>query len=142
MFETIELKNTIGDLLDSQTERYGDREALVHVEAGTRLTYREFKAECDRVARGLMAVGIDKGQHVGIWVTNYLEWVVAQFATAKIGAVLVTVNPSYRTHELEYVLKQSEANALILIGQFRTSDYVSMANEVIVELKDLSLIHI
>ena len=81
MFETIELKNTIGDLLDSQTERYGDREALVHVEAGTRLTYREFKAECDRVARGLMAVGIDKGQHVAIWVTNYLEWVVAQFAT-------------------------------------------------------------
>ena len=136
MFETIELKNTIGDLLDSQTERYGDREALVHVEAGTRLTYREFKAECDRVARGFMAVGIDKGQHVGIWVTNYLEWVVAQFATAKIGAVLVTVNPSYRTHELEYVLKQSEANALILISQFRTSDYVSMANEVIVELKD------
>ena len=136
MPDTIELKTTIGDLLDSQTERYGDREALVHVEAGTRFTYREFKTECDRVARGLMAVGIEKGQHVGIWVTNYSEWVVAQFATAKIGAVLVTVNPSYRTHELEYVLKQSEANALILIDQFRTSDYVAMTNEVIPELKD------
>jgi len=136
MPETIELKTTIGDLLDSQTDRYGDREALVHVEAETRFTYREFKAECDRVARGLMAVGIEKGQHVGIWVTNYSEWVVAQFATAKIGAVLVTVNPSYRTHELEYVLNQSEANALILIGQFRTSDYVAMTNEVVPELKD------
>ena len=131
-----ELWTTIGDLLDSQTERFGDREALVHVEAGTRFTYREFKDECDRVARGLMALGIEKGQHVGIWVTNYSEWVVAQFSTAKIGAVLVTVNPAYRTHELEYVLKQSEANALILIGQFRTSDYVGMANEVIPELKD------
>ena len=130
------LWTTIGDLLDSQTERFGDREALVHVETGTRFTYREFKDECDRVARGMMALGIGKGQHVGIWVTNYSEWVVAQFSTAKIGAVLVTVNPAYRTHELEYVLKQSDANALILIGQFRTSDYVGMANEVIPELKD------
>ena len=131
-----EIRVTIGDLLDSQTERYADREALVHVETGKRYTYRELKDECDRVARGLMALGIEKGQHVGIWATNYTEWVVAQFATAKIGAVLVTVNPSYRTHELEYVLKQSEANALILIGQFRTSDYVAMTNEVIPELKD------
>ncbi len=136
MPETIELKTTIGDLLDSQTKLFGDREALVHVESGSRFTYSEFKEECDRVARGLMALGIEKGHHVGIWVTNYSEWVVSQFATAKIGAVLVTVNPSYRTHELEYVLKQSEANALILIGQFRTSDYVIMANEVIPELKD------
>ena len=131
-----EIRVTIGDLLDFQTERYADREALVHAETGARFTYREFKDECDSVARGLMALGIEKGHHVGIWVTNYTEWVVAQFATGKIGAVLVTVNPSYRTHELEYVLKQSEASALILIGQFRTSDYVAMANEVIPELKD------
>ena len=135
----IELRTTIGDLLDFQSERFGDREALVHVDAGTRFTYREFKRECDRVAMGLMALGIEKGHHVGIWVTNYSEWVVAQFATAKIGAVLVNVNPSYRTNELEYVLRQSEANALILIGQFRTSDYVDMANEVIPELKDSKL---
>ena len=136
MTDDLELRVTIGDLLDSQTELFAQRDALVHVEAGTRLTYREFKDECDRVARGLMALGIEKGQHVGIWVTNYSEWVVAQFATAKIGAVLVTVNPSYRTHEREYVQKQSEANALILIGQFRNSDYVGMANEVIPELKN------
>ena len=135
----IELRTTLGDLLDFQTERFGDREALVHMDAGTRFTYRELKEECDRVAMGLMALHIEKGHHVGIWVTNYSEWVVAQFATAKIGAVLVNVNPSYRTHELEYVLRQSEANALILIGQFRTSDYVDMANEVIQELKDSTL---
>ena len=131
-----DLRTTIGDLLDYQTARFGDREALVHVETGMRFTYLELKNECDRVARGLMALGIEKGQHVGIWVTNYTEWVAAQFATAKIGAVLVTVNPSFRTHELEYVLKQSDTNALILIGQFRTSDYIGMANEVIPELKD------
>ena len=136
MLSDLEIRVTIGDLLDLQSERYADREALVHVETGARFTYQEFKDECDNVARGLMALGIEKGQHVGIWATNYTEWVVAQFATGKIGAVLVTVNPSYRTHELEYVLKQSEANALILIGQFRTSDYVAMTNEVIPELKD------
>ena len=135
----LEIRTTIGDLLDTQTDRYADREALVHVEAGARFSYREFKAECDRVARGLMALGIEKGQHVGIWATNYLEWVVAQFATAKIGAVLVTVNPSYRTHELEYVLKQSEADALILIGQFHTSDYVGMTNEVVPDIHRASV---
>ena len=136
MFGESEIRTTIGDLLDVQTDRYGNREVLVHAETGARFTYQELKDECNRVARGLMALGIEKGQHVGIWVTNYSEWVVAQFATAKIGAVLVTVNPAYRTHELEYVLKQSEASALILIGQFRTSDYVGMTNEVLPELKD------
>ena len=122
------IRTTIGDLLDSQAERFGEREALVHVETGTRFTYRECKDECDRVARGLMALGIEKGQHVGIWVTNYSEWVAAQFATAKIGAVLVTVDPAYRPHELEYVLKQSEADALLPIGQLRTPDHLGLAN--------------
>ncbi len=128
------LKMTIGDLLDRQAERFGDRDALVHVDWDVRYTYRGFRVECDRVARGLMALGINKGDHVGIWATNYPEWVVAQFATAKIGAVLVTVNPAYRTHELEYLLHQSDAVALVLISSFRTSDYVAMLNEVAPEL--------
>ncbi len=84
----------------------------------------------------MIALGIQKGDHVGIWATNYPEWVVAQFATAKIGAVLVTVNPSYRLHELEYILKQSDASTLLLIGTFKTSDYVGMINELIPELRD------
>ena len=88
----------------------------------------------ERVARGLMAIGIEKGQHVGIWATNYTEWVLTQFATAKIGAVLVNVNPAYRTHELAYLLEQSQLTALVLIGRFRTSDYVAMVNELIPEL--------
>ena len=122
-------KTTIGDLLDRQAEQFGDNDALIHVDWDVRYTYREFRAECDRVARGLMALGINKGDHVGIWATNYPEWVVAQFATAKIGAVLVTVNPAYRTHELEYLLQQSDVAALILIGNFRTSDYVAMLGQ-------------
>ena len=125
---------TIGELLDRQAEQFGDNDALIHVDWDVRFTYREFRAECDRVARGLMALGINKGDHVGIWATNYPEWVVAQFATAKIGAVLVTVNPAYRTHELAYLLRQSDAAALMLIGNFRTSDYVAMLNEVVPEL--------
>ena len=127
-------KTTIGDLLDRQAERFGDNDALVHVDWGVRYSYEAFRAECDRVARGLLALGINKGDHVCIWATNYPEWVVAQFATAKIGAVMVTVNPAYRTHELEYVLKQSDASAIILIGNFRSSDYVGMLNEVVPEL--------
>ena len=127
---------TIGDMLDRQVERFAERDALVNVETGERFTYSGFRDEVERVARGLMALGIGKGQHVGIWSTNYSEWVLTQFATAKIGAVMVNVNPAYRTHELAYVLEQSEANALIFIGRFRNSDYTAMVNEVVPELKD------
>ena len=128
--------STIGDVLDRQAERFAERDALVNVETGERYTYAEFRDEVERVARGLMALGIQRGHHVGIWATNYSEWVLTQFATAKIGAVMVNVNPAYRTHELAYVLGQSEANALILIGRFRNSDYAAMLNEVVPELKD------
>ena len=128
--------STIGDVLDRQAERFAERDALVNVETGERYTYAEFRDEVERVARGLMALGIRRGHHVGIWATNYSEWVLTQFATAKIGAVMVNVNPAYRTHELAYVLEQSEANALILIGRFRNSDYAAMVNEVVPELKD------
>ena len=128
--------STIGDVLDRQAEWFAERDALVNVETGERYTYAEFRDEVERVARGLMALGIQHGHHVGIWATNYSEWVLTQFATAKIGAVMVNVNPAYRTHELAYVLEQSEANAMILIGRFRNSDYVAMLNEVVPELKD------
>ena len=128
--------STIGDVLDRQAERFAERDALVNVETGERYTYAEFRDEVERVARGLMALGIRRGHHVGIWATNYSEWVLTQFATAKIGAVMVNVNPAYRTHELAYVLEQSEANAMILIGRFRNSDYTAMLNEVVPELKD------
>ena len=132
----VDVNSTIGDMLDRQVERFADREAVVHNETGVRYTYAEFRDEVERVARSLMALGIQRGHHVGIWSTNYTEWVLTQFATAKIGAVMVNVNPAYRTHELAYVLEQSEANALILIGRFRNSDYAGMVNEVVPELGD------
>jgi fatty-acyl-CoA synthase len=130
------LKITIGDLLDRQVAHFGERDALIHVEHSVRYSYAEFRDQCDRVAKGMIALGIGKGDHIGIWATNYPEWVVAQFATAKIGAVLVTVNPSYRTHELQYLLRQSDASTLLLIDSFKTSDYVGMINELIPELRD------
>ena len=136
MSQSFDLHTTIGDLLDCQADRFGERDALIHVETGDRYTYSQFRDEVNRVARSLMALGIHKGQHLGIWATNYTEWVLVQFATAKIGVVLVNVNPAYRTHELAYLLQQSEANALVLIGEFRTSDYVAMVNEVVPQLKD------
>ena len=136
MAETIDVHSAIGDILDSQTDRFPEREVLVHVSSEARYTYRQFQAEVDRVARGLMSLGIEKGQHVGIWATNYTEWLLTQYATAKIGAVLVTVNPAYRTHELAYVLEQAQMNALVIIGRFRTSDYVAMVNEVVPELRE------
>lgn len=136
MAEAIDINSTIGDVLDSQTARFPEREALVHVSSEARYTYRQFQAEVDRIARGLMSLGIEKGQHVGIWATNYSEWLLTQYATAKIGAVLVTVNPAYRTHELAYVLEQAQMNALVIIGRFRTSDYAAMVNEVAPELRE------
>ena len=138
MTSPADLKMTIGDLLDRQADRFGDRDALVHVDWDLRYTWREFQEECDQVARGLVALGIEKGDHVALWATNYPEWVIAQFATARIGAVLVTVNPAYRTHELEYLLNQSDAVAVMLIGNFRTSDYVGMLQEVAPELTGAS----
>ena len=134
MTSPADLKMTIGELLGRQASRFSDRDALVHVDWNIRYTWNEFKDECDRIARGLMALGISKGDHVALWATNYPEWVVAQFATAQIGAILVTVNPAYRTHELEYLLRQSDAAALMLIGNFRTSDYVGMLGEVVPEV--------
>ena len=135
MASSIDTRLPIGDILDQQTDRYADREALVHTATGDRFHLSAVSTpRSSASARGLMSVGIQKGQHVGIWATNYTEWVLTQFATAKIGAVLVNVNPAYRTHELAYLLEQSQLTALVLIGRFRTSDYVAMVNELIPEL--------
>ena len=123
------LGQPIGEILNEVAERYPDTEAIVSPQQGIRLTYRQFREEVDRVGRGLMALDINKGDRVGIWAMNYAEWIVVQFATAKIGAIMVNINPAYRTFELEYCLKQSEIKLLILQGRFKTSDYVGMFYE-------------
>jgi fatty-acyl-CoA synthase len=124
------LEQTIPDNLDATVARFGDRDALVDVQRGIRWTYAEFAGEVDRLARALLAVGVDTGERVGVWAPNCAEWTVVQYATAKIGAILVNINPSYRTHELEYVLKQAGVSWLFLAESFKTSDYVAMFEEV------------
>lgn len=123
------LGQTIGEILNEIAEKYPDIEAIVSPQQEIRLTYRQFREAVDQVARGLMALDINKGDRVGIWAMNYAEWVIVQFATAKIGAIMVNINPAYRTFELEYCLKQSEIKLLILQGRFKTSDYVGMFYE-------------
>src|SRR3981081_4445250 len=109
---------------------FGDREALVVAHQNHRSTYRELVGECELVARGLLARGVKKGDRVGIWSPNRYEWVVIQYATARIGAILVNINPAYRTAELEYALNQSGGSFLILARAFRQADYVGMLGEV------------
>jgi len=120
---------TIGEMVDSIAAKYPDTEAVVSVHQDIRWTYREFIEQVNQVARSLMGLGVEKGDRVGIWAMNYAEWVVVQFATAKIGAIMVNINPAYRTYELEYVLKQAEIQTLIIQGRFKTSDYVGMFYE-------------
>jgi fatty-acyl-CoA synthase len=124
------LGETIGENLERTVARFGDREALVDVASGRRWTYASFDADVDRLARGLLARGIDKGDRVGIWAPNCAEWVITQYATAKIGAILVNINPSYRTHELEFVVAQSGIKLLISAISFKTSDYRGMISAI------------
>src|SRR5215813_4444235 len=125
---------TIAQALDQTVERFADRDAVVFPKLGLRWTYRQFAEQIDRAARGLVALGIRQGEHVAIWATNVPEWVVLQFATARIGAVLTTINPAYRAHELNYVLKQSDSVALVLTDRFKSSDYFALLAEVCPEV--------
>jgi fatty-acyl-CoA synthase len=124
------LGETIGANLERTVARAGDREALVDVASGRRWTYAKFDAEVNRLARGLLARGIAKGDRVGIWAPNCAEWVLTQYATAKIGAILVNINPAYRTHELDYVVRQSGLSLLVSAVAFKTSDYRAMVSSI------------
>jgi fatty-acyl-CoA synthase len=140
---------TIGDVLRQTAAKYPGRDACVFPRLGNdgaplesghadkdcyRLTFEQLDLEVDRVARGLMGLGIEKGQHVAVWATNWPRWALLQFATARIGAVLVTINPAYRSSELSYVLNQSDAAALFLIDHFKKSDYFAILTDAVPEL--------
>jgi fatty-acyl-CoA synthase len=124
------LEETIGANFERTVARHPDVEALVDVAQDLRFTYAELDTEVNLVARGLMARGIEQGDRVGMWAPNCAEWAIVQYATAKIGAILVNINPAYRTHELAYVLNQSGVRTLIAATAFKTSDYRSMVAEV------------
>ena len=124
------LDETIGAVLERTAAMYPRREALVVVPEGVRLRWGEFLGEVDRVARGLAAMGVGKGHRVAIWATNRSQWVLTQFATARIGAVMVNINPGYGSRELHYALEQSETQTLIAIAGFRSANYLAMIAEI------------
>jgi fatty-acyl-CoA synthase len=129
------LPYTVGELLEVQAKRYPEHEAVVYADRNLRLNYKEFNELCRKAARGLMKLGVRKGEHIAAWSSNTPEWVVSQFASGKMGAVLVTVNTNYRTAELEYLLKQSDSTTIILMEQFKDASYIDMVYEIVPELK-------
>jgi fatty-acyl-CoA synthase len=131
------IEQTIGDNFDDTARRFSDREALVDVAQGRRWTYAALQADVDRLARALLAVGVRTGDRVGIWAPNCSEWTLVQYATAKMGAILVNINPSYRSHELQYVLGQAGVSTLVSAESFRTSSYREMVDEVREEVDGL-----
>jgi fatty-acyl-CoA synthase len=128
------LGETVGTLLDRVTATYPERPALVARAQGVRMTYRQLHAEVERVAAGLLAVGLERGDRIGIWAPNRAEWVLLQFAAPKAGLILVNINPAYRTHELEYSLNMVGCRALVLPRRFKTSQYLEMLTELAPEL--------
>lgn len=126
----------IGDMLDESAQRFPQQDALIVMHQNIRFTYQEFQAEVNECARAFMALGVQKRDRVGIWSPNRYEWTITQFATAKIGAILVNINPSYRLHELEYALNQSECSTLVIADQFKGSSFTEMIYSLAPELYD------
>ena len=131
------LRETIGANLARTVARFGDREALVSVHQDIRWTYDEYAHEIDQVARGLLGLGFAKGDRVGIWSPNNAEWALLQYATSRLGIIMVNINPAYRTHELAFALEQSGCRGLVAVPALKTSDYVAMVAELRPTLPDL-----
>ncbi len=130
------LYETIGNLFDQTVSRFPDREALVVRHQDIRWSYTQYQAEIERLARGLLALGVKPGDRVGIWAPNCFEWCLTQFATAKIGAILVCINPAYRLYELEYALNKVQCKVIISAESFKSSHYLKMLQELAPELAD------
>ncbi len=130
------IETTLGTLLRDQARVRGDSDFIIYSDRGLRFSYAEFDKRVDDLAKGFLAIGLKKGDHVGIWANNVPDWNTVLFATARIGVVLVTVNTSYKLHELEYLVKQADLKALCVVDGFKDSDYVAMVNELVPELKN------
>jgi fatty-acyl-CoA synthase len=129
-----QLEYTIGGLLDAIAAKFPGNDALVYPERGLRYSYREFNEICRQVAKGLLKLGIKKGDNIAIWAYNVPEWVILSFASAKIGAILVTVNTAYKSAELEYILNQSDSTTLFMVKSWKDTDYITTLTEVVPEL--------
>jgi len=128
-------EETIGDFFEKQVEKDPSRDFLVYPDRDLRFTYKQFDERVNMLAKGLLSVGVKKGDHVGIWAKNVPDWLTFMFATAKIGVVLVTMNTAYKSHELEYVLKQSDMKVIAIIDGFRDVDYLKILYDLVPELK-------
>lgn len=127
-------KITIGNLLRETAGKYPDHDALIYPEFGIRQNYKQFLGDCEKVAKGFMSLGIKRGDHVSVWASNVPEWVYLQFGLSMIGAVLVTVNTNYKSHELEYILQQSDSTTLVHIRDYRDTSYYDIVRHVVPEL--------
>jgi len=133
--DNITREATIGQLLDEMVERIPDQDAVVYADRDYRQTWKEFRDTVDQAAKGLMALGVKKGEKVAVWATNVPHWVTLQFATARIGAILLTININYRSAEIDYLLRQSDCENIFVIDGYRDTDYVNTLYELIPELK-------
>lgn len=129
------IEKTLGGYIEKWAAETPDKDFIVYADRDLRFSYAQFDERCNKLAKGLLDLGIKKGDHVGIWATNVPDWLTFTFATAKIGAVLVTINTNYKVHELEYLMQNADLAAICLIDGWRDSDYVSMVNELVPELK-------
>src|ERR1700751_6118926 len=130
--------DTIGVHFDRIVERFAGRDALIVRHQQIRWSYRELKERVDAFATGLLALGLKRGDRICVWSPNNAEWVIAQFATAKIGLILVNINPAYRVTELQYALNKAGCVALVTAVRFKTSDYLAMLRELAPELAHAS----
>ncbi|MDP4164824.1 MAG: AMP-binding protein, partial [Bacillota bacterium] len=130
------MNTTIGKLLEEKAKKHPSHEAVVYTDRDLRWTYQEFDEYCRLAAKGLIKIGVEKGEHIAAWSSNTPEWLTTQFATGKMGAVLVTVNTNYRTSELEYLLNQSDSTTIILMDEWKDSSYINMIYEIAPELKN------
>ena len=127
-------EKTVGEIVKEAARKFPDTEAYVYPEHGIRKTYKEFDKETDELAKAFIGMGIQKGEHVAIWSDNKREWLLSQFATGKMGAVLVTVNTNYQEKELEYLLQQSDATTLILCESFKGTSYLDIVRAICPEI--------
>ncbi|MBN1473875.1 MAG: AMP-binding protein, partial [Syntrophaceae bacterium] len=128
------VNKTIGQIIRETAKRHPLNPALVHPDFGVRLNYQEFYNQCRKVAKGLMALGVKRGDHVSVWTTNIPEWIYLQFGLGMVGGVLVTVNTNYQSHELEYILKQSDSSILFVMEAYRDVNFYETVRRVIPEL--------
>ncbi len=125
---------TIGKVVQEAAERYPENPALIHREFNLRQNYRGFYASCREVAKGLMAMGVKRGDKISVWTTNVPEWVYLQYSLGMVGGILVTVNTNYQSHELDYILKQSDSTTLFIIDSYRDTSFYDTVRKIIPEV--------